>query len=129
MTDFDEADALILWCTILPDLRREAMAGRWTDRLERAAVRVREGGSALDACRQFDLIDTETESTTRSGGEPGITHVYPMSRSPRAPRTGRGDYSCPHRLCARRDERDDDGHPPVCALFDNEPMQPTGTTP
>jgi hypothetical protein len=126
---FDEGHALILWCTILPDLRQQAIAGRWTDRLERAAARVREGGSALDACRQFDLIDDETVEPTRNAGDPGATHVYPMPRSSRPPRTGRGTYGCPRRLCARLDERDDSGHPPVCALFDNEPMQPTGAGP
>jgi hypothetical protein len=126
---FDEGQALVLWCTLLPNLHQAAVAGRWTDRLERAASRVREGGSALDACRQFDLLDAESAEPTRNVGDPGSTPVYPTSRSPRPPRTGRGDYSCPRRLCARRDRRDDDGHPPVCALFDNEPMLPTGATP
>lgn len=125
MAGFDEGQALVLWCTLLPDLRREAMAGRWTDRLERAAVRVREGGSALDACQQFELLDLETaEPPTRNVGDP--LPVYPTPRGSRPPRTGRGDYRCPRMVCSRRDNRDDNGHPPVCSLFDNEPMQPTG---
>jgi hypothetical protein len=125
---FDEGQALVLWCARLPDLRLAASVGGWTARLERAAARVRENGSALDACRQFDLLDAESAGPTRSFGDPGAVPVYPTSHSPRPPRTGRGDYSCPRRVCARRDSRDDDGHPPVCALFD-EPMLPTGTTP
>ncbi|WP_410652320.1 hypothetical protein [Amycolatopsis sp. cmx-4-54] len=129
MAGFDEGQALVLWCTAMSDLRRAAIAGRWTARLERAASRVREGGSALDACRQFDLLDAESAEPTRSAGSPDQMPVYPSSRSPRLPRTGRGEYGCPRKLCMRHDHRDDDGHPPVCALFDNEPMLPTGATP
>ncbi|MBP2329696.1 hypothetical protein JOF56_010081 [Kibdelosporangium banguiense] len=129
MAGFDEGDALILWCTRLPELRKEAMAGRWTDRLERAVVRVREGGSALDACRQFDQLDEEPEESPTRDADPGSGHVYPRPRGSRPPLTGRGNYGCPRRLCARMDQRDDKGHPPVCALFDNEPMQPTDAGP
>ncbi|AUI59291.1 hypothetical protein [Amycolatopsis sp. BJA-103] len=129
MAVFDEGQALVLWCTVMPDLRQAAIAGRWTDRLERAASRVRKGGSALDACRQFDLLDAESAEPTRSAGPPGSMPVYPTPRSARVPRTGRGDYGCPRKVCSRHDHRDDDGHPPVCALFDDEPMLPTGATP
>ena len=129
MSGFDEGQALVLWCTSLPDLREAAVAGRWTDRLERAAARVRDGGSAVDACRQFDLLDAEAAELTRNAGDPGAAPVFPSTRGPRPPRTGRGDYRCPRGVCARRDRRDDAGHPPVCALFDGEPMTPAGVTP
>ncbi|WP_424186692.1 hypothetical protein ACOBQX_02380 [Actinokineospora sp. G85] len=128
MAELDEGQALVLWCAVLPDLRRAAVVGRWTDRLERAAVRVREGGSALDACRQFDLVDGQPGEPTRNVADPGSAPAYPGARGPRPPRAGRGDYRCPRGLCARRDSRDDDGHPPMCALFDNEPMLPTRVT-
>ncbi|ASO20603.1 hypothetical protein FHR81_004715 [Actinoalloteichus hoggarensis] len=129
MTEFDEGDALVLWCALLPDLRRAAAAGRWTDRLERAAARVRDGGTALDACRQFDLLDAaDRAEPTRSTDGLGAA-VYPTPRTPLPPRTGRGEYRCPRGRCARRDRRNDAGHPPVCALFDDEPMLPTGVTP
>jgi hypothetical protein len=125
VTGFDEGQALVLWCARLPELRAAAVAGGWTARLERAAARVREDGSALDACRQFELIEAGSAPPTRNiFTDPGALPVYPSPHSPRPPRTGRGDYGCPRRMCARRDGRDDDGHPPSCALFD-EPMLPT----
>ncbi|AOS61845.1 hypothetical protein [Actinoalloteichus hymeniacidonis] len=130
MAEFSEGDALVLWCAMLPDLRRVAAAGSWSERLERAATRVRDGGAALDACRQFDLVDAAAASEpTRSTDGSGALPIYPTTRSPLSPRTGRGDYRCPRGRCARRDRRNAAGHPPVCALFDDEPMLPTGATP
>ncbi|MFC6092237.1 hypothetical protein [Saccharothrix lopnurensis] len=127
--EIDEGQALVLWCLLLPGLRRAAATGRWSDRLERAAARVRDGGSALDACRRFELIaDDDPEEPTRGVGEPpGVSSAYPDPRGPRPPGTGRGDYRCPRGVCDRHDRRDEEGRPPVCALFDGEPMRPTGS--
>ncbi|RLK58708.1 hypothetical protein [Actinokineospora cianjurensis] len=128
MGDFeglDEAAALVLWCARLPDLRAQAAAGRWTDRLERTVARVREHGRALDACVKFGLVDAGGQPTPiRGPGDAGVTRGYPDPHSGRPPMTGRGDYRCPRRLCSRQDRRDDEGRPPVCALFDDEPMRP-----
>ncbi|MFI9006029.1 hypothetical protein ACIGNX_02190 [Actinosynnema sp. NPDC053489] len=141
--EVDEGGALVLWCLMLPELRRAAAAGGWADRLERTATRVREGGSALDACRRFDLIpDGLGEDGIGDGGigdggigdggvrgiEPtGPANAYPDPRGPRSPAVGRGSYRCPRGRCGRRDHRDDEGRPPVCALFDDEPMLPGGS--
>ncbi len=56
----------------------------------------------------------------------------PALRAGRRPRRGVGpgcDPRWPRRasVCGRHDRRDDEGHPPVCALFDNSPMLPTGS--
>ncbi|MFD0201093.1 MULTISPECIES: hypothetical protein [Saccharothrix] len=127
--EMDEGQALVLWCLVLPDLRRAAAAGRWSDRLERTAALVRDGGSALDACRRFDLIPgDDADGGTRGVGEqPGVAGAYPDPRGARPPGTGRGEYRCPRGVCGRYDRRDDAGRPPVCALFDDEPMLPTGS--
>jgi hypothetical protein len=127
--ELDEGQALVLWCLLLPELRRAAAAGRWSDRLERTVARVRDGGSALDACARFDLIPGPgSDSPVRGVGEPaGVGSAYPDPRGPRPPSTGRGEYRCPRGICGRQDRRDDEGRPPVCALFDDEPMLPTGS--
>jgi hypothetical protein len=126
--EIDEGQALVLWCLLLPDLRRAAAAGRWSDRLERAVAQVREGGSALDACRRFDLLpDEDRDETSRGPVEPaGVAGAYPDPRGSRPPSTGRGEYRCPRGLCGRHDRRDEQGRPPVCSLFDDEPLRPTG---
>ncbi|MFE9746823.1 hypothetical protein ACFYOT_18125 [Saccharothrix saharensis] len=127
--ELDEGQALVLWCLMLPELRRAAAAGRWSERLERTAALVRDGGSALDACRRFDLVPgADSDSSFRGIGDPpGVTGAYPDPRGPRPPSTGRGEYRCPRGVCGRHDRRDDEGRPPVCALFDDEPMLPTGS--
>ena len=126
--EVDEGQALVLWCLLLPELRRAAAAGRWSDRLERTAARVRDGGSALDACRQFDLITDRGSDGAVRGVEPaGVAGAYPDPRGSRPPSTGRGEYRCPRGVCGRHDRRDEEGRPPVCALFDDEPMRPAGS--
>ncbi|MCE6994979.1 hypothetical protein LZG04_09185 [Saccharothrix sp. S26] len=128
--ELDEGQALVLWCLLLPELRRAAAVGGWSDRLDRAVARVRDGGSALDACRQFDLVAGDgPDDAARGVGEPSVvTNAYPDPRGPRPPSTGRGEYRCPRGVCGRHDRRDDEGRPPVCALFDDEPMLPAGST-
>ena len=124
----DEGQAVVLWCLRLPGLRRAAAAGRWSDRLERTVAQVRDGGSALDACRRFDLLPVERDDTSFRGVDPAdITTAFPDPRGSRPPMTGRGEYRCPRGVCGRTDRRDDEGRPPVCALFDDEPMLPTGS--
>jgi hypothetical protein len=123
-----EAYAMELFCTELPGLRERARPRGsdepgWQDRLERAVSRVRAGGSAVDACQQFRSVkrsDRTPEDPTRGDGSyVGLDGWLEPVRP-----AGRGNYRCPRRLCSRQAERDAYGHPPVCAVFDDEPMQP-----
>ncbi|HVW44307.1 MAG TPA: hypothetical protein VHC18_23460 [Amycolatopsis sp.] len=127
--DAAEPEALALWCENLPALRRRASAGRWSERLERAVQRVRDGGPALQACERFGLLPPAEADTTPSPdgavrAPEGIPVVTVPGLDPLPP-VGRGDYRCPRGRCLRRAERDDEGHPPVCTLFDHQPMLPS----
>jgi hypothetical protein len=123
--DLDEPRALVLWCTSLPELRSRAVPGGWAPRLEREAGRVRDGGSAVAACRKYKLgpyAATHVEETR--GPLPQSGDPLPQRGIVPVRRVGRGNYRCPQGRCPREDTRDEHGHPPTCGLFD-EPMLPS----
>jgi hypothetical protein len=125
--EMDQPQALALWCANLPLLRQRAAAGQWTDRLDRAAERLRAGGSALLACERFGLLERSAPGPAANGQSRGSDDP-PLVLVPGLdplPLTGRGEYRCPGQRCSRREQRDDHGHPPVCTLFDQQPMVPS----
>jgi hypothetical protein len=115
----EEDEALALLCAYLGDLREKAKAGLWSNRLDRVVRNVREGGSAMEACRRLGLA-ADDDSTTRSG-DTGLWRVPGLSTA--ALPMGKGRYTCPRAVCQRKAGRDADGHPPRCELFER-PMQP-----
>lgn len=124
----DEPQALATWCEWLPKLRDRVRASRgdWGPRLERVANRVREGGSAIDACDRYRrFFESPDEEADGPGRGPLPPESLPRRGVPPVPAVGRGNYRCPRRLCVREGERDDQGHPPICETF-AEPMQPAG---
>lgn len=121
--ELDEPRALALWCAWLPELRARAVEGFWTDRLTRAEARVREGSSAVAACRKFGLTGPSGPPPS-SRGEPLTPGVVVAPGLDPVPSVGRGSYTCPQRRCPRRASRDDSGRPPTCTLFDGASMIP-----
>ncbi|MGW4466309.1 hypothetical protein [Micromonospora sp. NPDC004704] len=110
--------ALAYLCTQLPAIRDLAEAGSWSEDLEWSIDKVRDGGSALAACRELRLPHggpDPTEETRRSGaaGPPGSTGAR-LVGLPDVVLTGQ--YRCPSGRCARRGQRDDRGRTPVCEL-------------
>ncbi|GHA16500.1 hypothetical protein GCM10010345_21720 [Streptomyces canarius] len=124
--ELTEDQALALWCDRLPSLQTRAARAGLASRLDRDIARVRDGGSAVRACRKWLPEDDEPGGrTTRSwSGETGTAFAsLPGGREIR--RTGVGAYACPTGACARRAGRDEQGHPPACAAF-GTPMQAMG---
>ncbi|WP_329110325.1 hypothetical protein OG792_15455 [Micromonospora sp. NBC_01699] len=111
-----ERGALAHLCTHLPAYRDLAEAGSWSEDLDWWIGKVRDGGSAVDACRELGLLDGEADTDGA------------VSRGPDTPSStgGRlvglsdvvltGQYRCPSGRCARRGQRDDRGRTPVCEL-------------
>ncbi|MFG3496744.1 hypothetical protein [Streptomyces sp. NPDC047886] len=119
----NEAEALALWCAGLPGLRDHARAHGVTERLDRDATRVREGGSALRAVRKW-LQDGTTE-TTRSWSGRGSPGMVGIPGTVRAPVVSAGTYACPADRCDRVAGRDAQGHAPVCHAL-GATMRPSG---
>ncbi|HZD15812.1 MAG TPA: hypothetical protein VE196_11955 [Pseudonocardiaceae bacterium] len=115
-----EVEALTVLCAYLGDLDRRAGAEMWADRLDRVVRRVREGSSAAQACARLGLTTADDSGDVRGPGvgKPRIAGL----RVPELP-LGKGNFTCPRRMCQRRGQRDDNGHPPHCALYE-QPMQP-----
>jgi hypothetical protein len=109
----DERSALAFLCANLGDLRASAERGSWSDLLDMYVDEVRDGGSALAACRDLDLLspDETLRTDVRVAGLPPVRLI--------------GDYRCPRnnrqKRCTRRADRDPNGRRPLCALAD-EPM-------
>lgn len=107
-----ECAALALLCERLPQLGDVARAYGWTQRLDQEIQAVTAAGSALEACQRLGLLEstlTPVSSQTRDG-------VTTVSIPGLEPVQMRGDYTCPLRRCSRRAGRDQQGHPPRCAL-------------
>jgi hypothetical protein len=121
--DLGEGDALALWCTELPKLRLAALNDGRVVRLERVLARVRSGRSALAACQRYGLLNPATPDDGHTRGGSTGADPFPQRGTGLVPPVGRGSYRCPRQRCPREAERDDQGRPPICALFD-EPMAP-----
>ncbi|MEV4630382.1 hypothetical protein AB0J90_29380 [Micromonospora sp. NPDC049523] len=107
-------------CTHLPAIRDLAEAGSWSENLEWAIGKVRDGGSATVACRELGLSPEGpggVDETRRSGsaGPPGSTGGR-LVGLPEVVLTGQ--YRCPSGRCSRRGQRDDRGRVPFCELSD-----------
>ena len=116
-----EDEALVAWCERLPAIRAEAVAAGAAARLERDIARVRGGGAALVAYRKW-LGDADPDRW-RAWSEPSGAAMPGLPGLSRSAPAGTGDYRCPRSRCTRRTGRDEAGHPPVCAAFD-QPMAP-----
>ncbi|WP_446044687.1 hypothetical protein [Streptomyces olivaceus] len=85
------------------------------DVLDRHAVEVSAGGSALAACRELALdLDPRSGNGTRGAEQDVDGATVDWLPAP----VLMGDYVCPLRRCARRADRDDHGRPPRCAVSD-----------
>lgn len=117
-----EAEALALWCALLPELRERARAVGVVARLDREAARVRDGGSARRAVRKW-LADEVTEPV-RTWSDRPMSSMVGFPGAPRPPSVRSGGYGCPLDRCERTAGRDPQGHPPVCHAF-GMTMRPT----
>jgi hypothetical protein len=116
-----EAEALALWCAMLPDLRRRARENGWDTRLEREIARLGAGKSAIRSCEKFGLIGQQIRREARDVLDiPGQDPAKPVAR---------GTFVCPENRCDRRGERDEVGRPPRCELFGGLPMRPVESGP
>ena len=115
-----EVEALTLLCSYLGELHERAELGLWSRRLDRLVSRVRDGGSAVEACARLGVTIAEDGAAVRAPGS-GPWRI-PGLRVPDLP-VGKGRFTCPHGICRRSGQRDADGHPPFCTLFER-PMQP-----
>ncbi|MET8046592.1 hypothetical protein ABZU75_03255 [Streptosporangium sp. NPDC005286] len=110
--ELTEAEALALWCARLPGLRDQARAIGVTERLDRDAARVRDGGSARRAVRKW-LQDEDAETARNWSGRSSLSIVgFPGGARP--PVVSAGSYGCPIDRCDRTAGRDAQGHTPVC---------------
>ncbi|SFJ30882.1 hypothetical protein [Amycolatopsis sacchari] len=116
-----EDAALARWCENLPRLREEAARTGAAARLDREIARVRDGGSAVSACRKW--LDTEPAGGVRSWAEPPGAAIAGLPGSPPVTSVGAGAYRCPRQRCSRTAGRDEHGHVPGCAAF-GVPMVP-----
>jgi hypothetical protein len=115
----DEYQAREWLCTELPALRQAADAGRWTPRLLAALDRLRAGDAALDVAA---ALDPDAPDTSDAEVQRGSQDTEPYRIWGLAPKPVTGDYGCPDDWCPRRDARDAQGRPPMCALF-QRPMR------
>jgi len=100
---------------VLPALRARAEQGSWSDELQWRLDAVAGGGSAVVACRELGLLGEPGErgEAYRDAGEPGSpgAHLPGLAEVVLT-----GQYGCPDGRCARRDQRDQRGRPPLCDL-------------
>lgn len=106
-----EREAVGFLCERLPELRKRAEAGYWTDRLDLNVDEVANGGSAVTACRELGLI-ADPPNPTR-GDSPGAAGARIAGL---APVTLVGRYTCPLGRCARHADRDERARVPECHL-------------
>jgi hypothetical protein len=109
-----EEAARALLCQLLPELRRDAAAGFWQDRLHSSLATLADGGSAVAVCQELGLITSDLPEPAGRGAfvtVPGLDPVRVM-----------GDYICPGGRCPRTATRDERGRPPVCGLT-GQPMR------
>ena len=114
-SDPTEGEAYTAWCAQLPAVRVEAARSGAMARLEREIARVRDGGSAVAACRKWLSAD---EHAWRSWSEPAGAGMAGLPGPAQGLPVGVGDYGCPRGRCDRRAGRDAHGHVPVCSAFD-----------
>jgi hypothetical protein len=102
-------------CAALPQLRRRAEAGLWSDVLEEMVGDLAAGEPVAAVCRRIGLFtEGEHERTTVPG--PAVPGVEGAHLAGLAEVVLDGDYRCPRSRCSRRSHRDDRGRVPVCAL-------------
>jgi hypothetical protein len=99
------------FCASLPQLRRRAEEGFWTDTLNAAVRGIAAGRPVTAALRDLGLLPG-SGLPTRGEGDDIAGAVLPGL----APVALTGHYRCPTGQCARRGERDGTGRPPVCHL-------------
>jgi hypothetical protein len=116
-----EDDLLAVWCAALPELRTQARNNGVLDRLDRDIARVRAGA----AVRQLVLkwMPTDSDGTYRSWSDRPFFGLVGLPGMNRDLPVGAGTYGCPRDRCGRNASRDEHGHLPWCAAFD-EPMRP-----
>jgi hypothetical protein len=108
---FDEREAHEWLCANLAPLRVRARESDWVDKLEREVQSVRDGGSAVRACRSLGYRGTTSESRGTFAGS------IPLAQLGIDPVVQLGEYVCPKRRCGRRESSGSDGAEPRCALF------------
>ena len=113
---YSEKSLLAKFCVLLPELRKKAEEGMWSDELEHLVGELDSGGPAVEAFRQLGLL--ADPDALRGEPPPGIegAHLAGLAEV-----TLSGDYRCPSARCHRRARRDDQGRAPVCTL-DGKPM-------